>query len=188
MSHQRPSPARYSLWRANAAKSGAITGVMAAAMLAGNRGPLDIAVGIPPFMFMVYVILSSRSSKRARKAEERAELDAAMYLTAQCERLLSRINDIWGSPDGLAAQVAFGHMLSAIRLLRSQYGRYLDERSVLAAQEAERIIIDASLPGKGGAGEDAGARISLLGRQIRAIRGGMLDIDDPRLRAVREAL
>lgn len=154
----------------------------------GDRDPLNIAVGVPPFMFMVYVILSSRSSRRARKAEERAELDAAMYLTAQCERLLSRIHDMGGSLGGHGAQVAFGHMLSAVRLLRSQYGRYLDEGSVLAAQEAERIIIDASIHAGGVAENDAGERIDLLGRQIAAIRDGMLDVDDPRLRAAREAL
>ncbi len=76
-------------------------------------------------------------------------------------------------------------MLSAIRLLRSQYGRYLDKRATWAAQQIESIIIDAGMPGEE---ERDDSRAELLGRQIAAIRGGMLDIDDPRLRAVREAL
>lgn len=58
MSRRRPMPTGYPLWKTNVAKSGAVTVIMAAAMLAtGDRDPLDIAVGIPPFMFMVYVIL-----------------------------------------------------------------------------------------------------------------------------------
>lgn len=108
-----------------------------------------------------------------------------MYLTVQCERLLSRVYGMGGSH---GEQAAFGHMLSAARLLRSQYGRYLDKSAIWAAQQAERIIIDASIPADGGAGHDDAGRIGLLGSQIAAIREGMLDIDDPRLRAVREAL
>lgn len=168
------------------AKSGSIAAIMAAAMLSsGDHRPLDIIIGIPPFMFMVYVILSSRSSRRARKAEEKGEIDAAMYLAVQCERLLSRIYRVEGALGTHDTQAVFGHMLSAIRLLRSQYGRYLDKRATWAAQQIESIIIDAGMPGEE---ERDDSRAELLGRQIAAIRGGMLDIDDPRLRAVREAL
>lgn len=168
------------------AKSGSIAVIMAVAMLAaGDHRPLDVIIGIPPFMFMVYVILSSRSSRRARKAEEKEEIDAAMYLTAQCEKLLSRTYHERGALGAHDRQAVFGHMLSAIRLLRSQYGRYLDRRAVWAAQQAESIIIDAGMPGEEEGDE---GRAELLGRQIAAIRNGLLDIDDARLRAVREAL
>lgn len=101
MSRRRSQSTGYPPWKTNVAKSGGITAVMVAAMLAtGDREPLDIAVGIPPFMFMVYVILSSRSSRRARKAEEMGELDAVMYLSVQCERLRSRVYGAGGSLGG----------------------------------------------------------------------------------------
>jgi len=92
-----------------------------------------------------------------------------------------------GSTRDLRARVAFDLFLSNVRLLRSKYGRYLDKNAVLASQEAERMIIDASLPEEEGAG-NTGRLVALLEEQVGAIRGGVLDVDDPRLRAMREAL
>lgn len=188
MSGMRAESSAYPPWKTNVAKSGAVTAVMAAAMLAAGDPELsNMVVGVPPFMFMVYVVLTSRSYRRARRTEEAAEMDAAMGLIAQLGGMLSRMGGLGEAHGGHVSHMAFSHILATVRLLSSQYGRYLDGNAALAVQEAEKTVIDASLPRKTDSEEHFNIRIELLAEQVEAIKAGVLDIDDPRLRAMREA-
>lgn len=76
-------------------------------------------------------------------------MDAAAGMIMQYESPVSRIGSLGSPPGGHGAHMLSGHLPATMRLLNSQCGRYLDGVAALAAQEAERVAIDAGLPGEG---------------------------------------
>ena len=104
-----------------------------------------------------------------------AKLDGARHMARQCMICLDLLKTSVQGPTGdNQARLAMARLSSGIGLLITRYRRYLDERAVDAAMDAERLVLNAEF-GRDGGIEDVRAISHYLG----ILGSGILDIDDP---------
>lgn len=148
-------------------------------------GELDataILVGLPAVAFVLLVLIRAYKANVAQREEEIGEIAGARSMARQCAGSLGLISSsLSGSPGNYRAHLALNQLSSAIRLLVTRYHRYLDKSAVWAAMEAESLILGLELSRDGELAE----RLRAIGGQIDIIGDGIVDIDDPRLRAAR---
>ncbi|MDD9814175.1 MAG: hypothetical protein OXU37_07945 [Thaumarchaeota archaeon] len=137
----------------------------------------NIGIGLPPLAFMLFVAIRAYRANAARRREVAAELDGARYMARQCmvylDLLETSVSDSTGNNQ---ARLAMARLSSGIGLLITRYRRYLDERAVDAAMDAERLVLAAEINQDGGI-EDVRA----VSHHLGILGGGILDIDDPRV-------
>jgi len=159
--------------------------IAAGALVLLAFGELDapnLVVGLPPAAFILLVLIRAYRANAAQREEEAGEIAAARSMARQCRRLVGLIEEsLSGSPEDYRAGLALNQLSSTVMLLVARYRRYLDKSAVWAAMEAERLIMGAGLSRDG----DLKDRMRPIGHQIGIMSAGIVDIDDPLLRAGR---
>ena len=140
-------------------------------------GLSEILIGLPPLVFMAYVIHKSHKARRARRAEEAREILDADHAAHMCEVTLELLGDLEGHPGDPRLRTALERLYCGIGTLASRYRRYLDDGAIRSALEAEETILRAEL----GEEHEIAERIALVGDHLGAIRSGTLDVDHRRL-------
>lgn len=172
--------------RADLIVSGAyLLAVTAGLAAAGALDPTDIASGLPSVAFMLLVLIRAYKASVARRNEEKDEIADARALTEQCKDSLGVIaRSLQESPEDYRTYLALSRLSSEVRLLVTRYRRYLSPDAVSAVLEAEKLILGAEVSRTG----EIGARLRAIGHKLDIIGGGIGDVDDPGLRAVRDRI
>lgn len=146
-----------------------------------------ILVGLPPLFFIAYVIHKSHRARRARKAEEAGEISGAFHWADRCDAALDMLEGIVERSWDTQERLALDRLAGGVGALVSGYRRYLDDEAVRSAVEAEGAILRAELGVERGDAPRIGpAWIRSMRHHIAAIREGVLDVDHPRLRDMRD--
>ncbi|MDD9813897.1 MAG: hypothetical protein OXU37_06495 [Thaumarchaeota archaeon] len=144
-------------------------------------GLAEILIGLPPILFMAYVLHRSYRAKRARRAEESNDILDAGHAVHMCKIMLDLLDDLVRSPGDPRVRAALDLLYCKIDALTSRYRRYLDDEAVKSALEAEEGILRAGL----GEERKIAARLAPVRARIKAVRDGILDVDHRRLRDAR---
>jgi len=164
-------------------------GASAALWLTSALGIYEILVGLPPLFFIAYVIRKSHRARRARRAEEAGEISGAFHWANRCDATLDLLEDIVGRPWDTRERLALDRLAGGVGTLVSRYGRYLDDKAVRSALEAEEAILGAELGAeRGGAPQIDSAWIGSMRSHMAEIRAGVIDVDHPRLRDMRDKM
>jgi len=147
----------------------------------------EILIGLPPLFFIAYVIRKSHRARRAKKAEEVGEISGAMHWADMCDAALDLLEGIAGRPGDTRGSLALDRLAGGVGMLVSRYWRYLDDGAIRSALEAEGAILCAELGVEnGGRPQTDSAWIKSMRAHIAEIRNGVLDVDHPRLRDMRD--
>ncbi len=157
-----------------------LSGVIILALLLSTQGAalLSFVIGVPPLVFMIYVVLSSKKANKAKKVEEANEINAIKKHLEQCEKTL-QIMDITlkNTPADYRMYMALNHLADVIILFTSQYRRYIDENAANAALDAEMIIITAEITRD----RSLQSYIAPIGDYVRVIKDGVLTVNSSSL-------
>lgn len=185
MSQPRENAPRYHGARENMLFAYGASVVMATAMIIlGNATLLDLMIAMPTFAFMAYISLALVNAQRAKRGEDERGIQSTEDHVLQCERSLDLIEEaIARATVDYRTYMALNRLAITIRLFVSKYGRYLEERGVWAALEAESLVMEAELV-------DAKSLKSYIG-PIRdcvcEVGKRVLAADDPRFDAIQKA-
>lgn len=153
-------------------------------VVVGGATPLDVMIGAPPFMFIVYTVLTLMSTRKAKREEDQKDIASIFDLVSQCKRELVLIGEAVtrGSVD-FRTYMALNHLATTVRLLISRYERYIKQKGVWAALEAESLLMMAALSEE----RELKSCIWSLRGYMDDIEGNVIDADYPRLVALQEA-
>lgn len=142
-------------------------------------------LSLPPFAFMLLVLIRAYRASVAQRLEDASEIAYARSLVRQClgsleiaARLLSGLSG--DSRVGLALD----NISSKIGLFVPRYGRYLDDDAVWAAMEAENLVFRTGISGREGI-EDS---LRAIGSLVRLVDRGIVGVDHRRLKYRRDRI
>ncbi|MDD9826717.1 MAG: hypothetical protein OXU86_08130 [Thaumarchaeota archaeon] len=161
-----------------------------AAAALGLTNVLDlptILVGLPPLFFIAYVMRKSHRARRARRAEEAGEISNALHSADRCDAALDLLEEIVGRPGDTRERLALDRLSDGVGVFVSRYRRYLDDEAIRSALEAEGTVLRAELGAEHGElPRIDSAWIDSMRFHIAEIREGVLDVDHPNIRDMRD--
>lgn len=162
-------------------------GAVAALWLASVLDILAALVGLPPLFFIAYVIRKSHMARKARRAEEAGEISSTAHRADMCDAALDLLEGASGAPGDPRLRPALGRLAGGVGAFVYRYRRYLDDEAVRSAMEAEEAVLRAEVgEGRGGMPQIDAVWIASMRSRIGSIREGILDVDHPRLRDMRD--
>lgn len=178
--HRPPPSARMNVLVALCATE--VVGVLL--RVVGNASVLDLMIALPTFLFMVYIALALVNAQNARKSSDRRDIYSIRAIARQCDKMLALVGDAIGrAAVDYRTYLVLAQLATAVRLFVSRYERYLDREGVWAALEAETLATRAGLSEP----QQLRDYVDSIGICIGTIRGSVVGLDDPDLRAMREA-
>lgn len=151
----------------------------------GAPGVPAAVLSLPPFAFMLLVLIRAYRASVAQRLEDASEIARAHSLARQCLGSLETVARLLPglSGDGRVG-LALGSISSKVGLLVTRYGRYLDEDAVWAAMEAESIVLMTALSGR----EGIEGRLLAVARLVRIVDRGIVGVDHRRLKYPRDRI
>lgn len=161
------------------------TVVMAIVMVTvGGATLLDIMIAAPPFMFIVYTVLTLINTRRAKRDKVQKDIQSVSDLVSQCKRALVLIGDaVARRRVDFRTYMALNHLATTVRLFVSRYERYLERDGVWAVLEAESLLMMAALSEE----REIKSCMGPIRGYVDVIGENVIGPDDPRLAALQEA-
>lgn len=141
--------------------------------------------GLLSTFFMLYVFMSAMASERAQRLEDVDAIDEVLRLVRRSEQAVAILESMAAKrPNDERALVILRQLGANMARFTSGYRRYLKDDAAVAAGEAENAMLLAQVSGVG----NIAGHIAPMRERIAGIRGGMRDVDDPRLVAARRKI
>lgn len=150
------------------------------ARVLGLLDNISMIVALPSIYFIVYLLFNSHRARSARRSEEHDDIYNARALADQCIYAMECLMDGMEMWSEHRVHIALNTLSARIDLFTARYRRYLDYQAKVAAMESADAIACAQFEDL-----DPAEQVARAKALMERIRGRILDVDHPSLRAAR---